>query len=106
MNERSLIALRLTTLNTLLVKEIDTPVSFKLNIVDPLTDQQTRMLSVATPWRPLKILAQLGDWNEPLQAADAVVLVIETPPKSHAPKHKATLRWGLVKRKRGYFSHD
>jgi hypothetical protein len=106
MSERNLMALRLTKLNTILVKEIDTPVSFILNITDPLTDHQTRMLSVAAPWRPLKILAHVGEWNNILQAMDAEVLVIETPPKQQAPKHKQSLRWGLVKRKRGYFSHD
>jgi hypothetical protein len=99
-------ALRLIRSDTLLVKEINLPVSFKLHITDPLTDAQMRILATASPFNPLTVGAQIGSWNDLMQGVDATITVIETPPKLAAPKHTATLRWGLTKRKRGFFSHD
>jgi hypothetical protein len=99
-------AIRLVKADTLLVKKTDQPVSLKLNLVDPLTDAQMRLLAQASPWSPLIILVQLGQWNDRLLALDAVVTEIESPPRNLVHKHTNKLRWGLVKRKRGFFSHD
>lgn len=101
-----LIALRLGTIDSLVVKEAHTPVAFKLNITDPLTDAQLNLLSLASPWKPMTVHAVLGEWNEALKSFDASITVIEAPSKPIAPKHMKTLRWGQVKRKRGFVSHD
>jgi hypothetical protein len=84
----------------------DQPVALKLNAVEPLADAQMRLLCLASPWNPFMIRARLGEWNDALQAFDAVVVEIESPPKLPAPEHRKTLRWGLQKRKRGLISHD
>jgi hypothetical protein len=99
-------ALKLIKTNILLVKELNQPVCLKLNITEPLTDTQMRLLALATPWKPITIGAQISEWNNALQALDAVIAAIETQGKIPVQKHHKTLRWGLVKRKRGFISHD
>jgi hypothetical protein len=99
-------AIRLVKSDTLLVKTPDQPVSLKLNLVDPLTNAQMRLLAQASPWNPLIIIAQLGKWNDELLAINATVTEIESPPRNIPPKHTKKLRWGLIKRKRGFISHD
>jgi hypothetical protein len=107
MNQTSrLVALKLIKLDTILVKEINSPVSFKLTLSEPLTDPQLHMLSPTTPWNPLKITACIGEWNDSLQAFNATVSMIEAPARKPTIKRPMTLRWGLVKRKRGFLSHD
>jgi hypothetical protein len=101
-----LTALRLERIDSLVVKEPHTPVTFKLNLVDPLSDAQLNLLTLASPWKPMMVDAILGEWNERGKSFDAVIAVIETPSKSVAPKHVKKLRWGQVKRKRGFISHD
>jgi len=99
-------AIKLIKHDTLLVKTPDQPITIKLNITDPLTTAQMRMLATASPYSPLIINTQVGKWNDDLQAMDAKIVTIESLSKQPVSKHRNTLRWGLVKRKRGYFSHD
>jgi hypothetical protein len=102
-----LTALKLITIDTLLVKESYLPNAFKLNITEPLTAMQLNHLVLASPWKPTQIEAHVGDWNEDTGSFDAIVVVIETPPRiPTTTKNKKTLRWGQNKRKRGFISHD
>jgi hypothetical protein len=101
-----LTALRLTKLNSLLVKEQQSPVTFKMNIVEPLSEAQLNCLVQATPWNPTTIEAQIGPWNPELASFDATITLIEMPSKIPTQTHRKVLKWGHVKRKRGYLSHD
>lgn len=105
-----LVALRLIDINTVLVKEEanNSPVVFRLHLGGSeeraLSDQQLRMLSVATPWDPINIEAEVGAWDDGRCAAEAAITAIEAPPPPAAPSHYRRapgLRWGLAKRKRG-----
>ena len=100
------VALKLISANILLVKEPNQPVCLKLSITEPLTDTQMRLLALATPWNPITIGAHTSEWNNTLQTLDAEITAIETHGKLPVQKHHKTLRWGLVKRKRGFISHD
>lgn len=102
----SFVALRLIKSNKLLVKEPNTPLTLKLNLVEPLTDAQFRLLSMATPSNPINITAYVGKWTTYQQAFDSYVVLIESPYKPPIHQHTKTLRWGLSKRKRGFISHD
>ena len=99
-------AIKLIKHNSLLVKEPKRPVVFKLHITDPLTTAQMRMLAAATPYRPLTVTAQTGSWNDALKSMNATITTIESLPKPIPLKHSKTLRWGLMKRKHGFLSHD
>jgi hypothetical protein len=99
-------ALKLIRHDTLLVKEVDSPVAFKLYITDPLTTAQMGMLATASPFSPLIITIQTERWNDAMQALDASINTIESRPRPAPSKHRIVLRWGLTKRKRGYLSHD
>ena len=99
-------AMKLIAHDTLLVKETANPVAFKLHITDPLTAAQMGMLALASPYKPLIITVETGQWNDALQAMDAKIDTIESHPKIPPLKHRSVLRWGLVKRKRGYLYHD
>ena len=101
-----LVALRLEALDSLVVKEPHTPVAFKLNLTDPLSDAQLHMLTLASPWKPMNIESTISGWNERLQCFDATISVIETPSKKPTPQPMKQLKWGQVKRKRGFVSHD
>ena len=105
MNTR-LMAIRLIKIDTLMVKEPLLPIAFKINITEQLTEAQLSRLVLASPWMPMAIEVQLGDWNNTKGSFDATISSIESLPKTPAVKHKKTLRWGQVKRKRGYMSHD
>jgi hypothetical protein len=96
----------LTKLNCLLVKEQRLPVTFKLNIVEPLSEAQLNCLVQATPWNPTTIEAQIGPWNQGLASFDATITLIEMPSKIPIQTHRKVLKWGHVKRKKGYLSHD
>jgi transcriptional regulator len=100
------VALKLISTNILLVKEPNQPVCLKLSITESLTDTQMRLLALATPWNPITIGAHTSEWNNALQTLDAEITAIETHGKLPVQKHHKTLRWGLVKRKRGFISHD
>lgn len=106
METARLTALKLVNMSTLLVKETHTPVVFKLNLVEPLSNAQLNLLAVATPWKPSVIEAVVTQWNDEVQAFDASITTIETPPKTQTQKQSKTLRWGQVKRKRGFAFHD
>ncbi len=105
MNTR-LMAIRLIRIDTLMVKEPLLPIAYKINITEQLTEAQLNRLALVSPWMPMAIEVQLGDWNNAKGSFDATISSIESPPKTPAVKHKRTLRWGQVKRKRGYMSHD
>ena len=104
--ELRLAALRLIKIDLLLVKESLTPVAYMLKITEPLTDAQLNRLALATPWAPVMIEACVGTWNDKSAWFDASITQIETTSKIAAVKHKKTLQWGQVKRKRGFISHD
>jgi hypothetical protein len=106
MEESRLAALRLINADTLLVKQTDQPVAFKLNVTDPLSDAQMRLLALASPWNHIIVHAHMGEWSDALQAYNTTITAIETPPRDPVLKHTKTLRWGLRKRKRGFISHD
>ena len=101
-----MIALRLEKLDALVVKAPHTPITFNLNIIEPLTSAQLNLLSVAAPWRTMTVETEIHGWNSDLQRFDATISVIEGHPRIQAPKHTKRLRWGQVKRKRGFISHD
>ena len=102
-----LVALRLETIDTLVVKEPHTPVTFRLNIVEPLATAQLNLLATTSPWKALTVGTEIHGWNSRLQCFDATISIIEGHPRLPAPpKHTRRLRWGQVKRKRGFVSHD
>lgn len=102
-----LAALRLTSIDTLTVKEPSLPVAYRLNITEPLSNAQLNRLVLATPWKPMMIEATVGEWNDDTKSFDASIEVIESQPKIPTPKlKKNTLKWGHVKRKRGFVAYD
>jgi hypothetical protein len=98
--------MRLERMHLLVVKEPHTPITFKLNIIEPLTPGQLTLLALATPWKTIAVETEIHDWNSNTRCFDATISVIEGQPKTQAPKHMKRLRWGHVKRKRGFISHD
>ena len=101
-----LIALRLEKINLLVVKEPHTPITFCLNLIEPLTNAQSNLLAIAAPWRTMAVETEIHGWNSDLRCFDATISIIEGHLRIQAPKHMKRLRWGHVKRKRGFISHD
>ncbi len=106
METTRLVALKLVTIKSLLVKDLHTPAVFKLNITEPMLDAQLSLLALATPWKPTIIEAQIEEWDDETLAFKASIKTIEPPPKIQTQKQAKTLKWGQIKRKRGFISHD
>jgi len=106
METTRLVALKLVTVKSLLVKDPHTPAVFKLNFAEPLLDAQLSLLALATPWKPTIIEARIEEWDDEVLAFKASIETIESPPKIQLQKQARTLKWGQVKRKRGFVSHD
>ena len=104
--ETRLTALKLVKLDLLMVKEPLTPVAFMLKLTEALTDAQLNLLGLATPWTPVTVEACVGTFNESTRCFNASITLIEAPSRIPTTKHKKTLQWGQVKRKRGYISYD
>ena len=96
-------ALRLATTNSLYVKESASPVCLSLRITEPLSPNQIRHLSLASPWNPIAIEARVDDeWRD--GGFGASVEVIHIMPK--LPVQKSVwrrLRSGAQKRKKVFY---
>jgi hypothetical protein len=101
-----LAALRLANCNVLYAKEPNSPVVLALFMLEPLSDAQLRHLSVASPWNPVMIDADVDySWHEGY-GFGASISSIETLPRIAIIPPKRHLRPGVYKRKRGFLFHD
>ena len=103
-----LATLRLASTDLVYAKEPGSPVLLALRMLEPLSDLQLRHLSVATPWNPVMIEANVDDT---LHSSDGVgfgarIFLIETMPKVPVIQPRRHLRPGMYKRKRGFLFHD
>jgi hypothetical protein len=98
------VAIRLSNISTLHVKEPNSPVVISLHLPEPLSDAQLRHLSITSPLNPVFVEASVGGWNNESKTFDSVVSTIEVYPQAKAPPPSRKLR--AVKRKRGYAFHD
>ena len=96
-------ALRLATTNSLYVKESASPVCLSLRITEPLSPNQIRHLSLASPWNPIAIEARVDDeWRD--GGFGASVEVIHIMPKLPVQKNVwRRLRPGAQKRKKVFY---
>jgi hypothetical protein len=95
-----LAVLRLVGTGLFYAKEPESPVVLALSVSEPLHDLQLKHLAVAAPWNPVMIEAFV-------EGTRARIDVIEPlPPRIPVAQPKRRLRPGLVRRKRGFLSHD
>ena len=93
-------ALRLATTTSLYVKEPTSPVCLSLRLTEPLSANQIRHLSLASPWNPIAIEAHVDDeWRD--GGFGAAVEVIHLMPRLPVQKNVSRkLRAGMHKRQR------
>ena len=103
-----LATLRLASTDLVYAKEPGSPVLLALRMLEPLSDLQLRHLSVATPWNPVMIEANVDDTlHSDGVGFGARIFLIETMPKVPIiTQPRRHLRPGMYKRKRGFLFHD
>ena len=95
-----LVVIRLHDLYTCVAKAADSPVVSILRFTDPLSEPQLRILSLATPFAPVVVTANVSDdWV--CGAWRAELVTVESPVKMPVVSKKRKIRAGVAVRKRG-----
>ena len=91
--------IKLSDLHTCFAKITDSAVLLPLHLDEPPSEQQLRLLALASPFAPVMVTARVSTaWNG--KAFPAEITSVESPPRIQIPK-KRTLRTGVWIRKRG-----
>ena len=95
-----LVVIRLHDLYTCVAKAEKSPVVSIIRFTDPLSEPQLRILSLATPFAPVVITANVSDdWV--CGAWRAELVTVESPVKMPVFGRKRRVRVGVAVRKRG-----